>query len=65
MQINPGDPRAVCRIMRWPGCDPRPNYVTVLLQLLHLQPIAALEVFMALADHLAGRSSVLEMQVDG
>ena len=56
MQINPGAPRAVRLIMRRPGCDPRPVYVTALLQLLHLQPIRELEVLTAPADHLAGRS---------
>ena len=65
MQINPGDPRAVRLIMRWPGCDPRPIHVISLLQQLHLQPIAALEVMTALDDHLAGPSSDLEMQVEG
>ena len=65
MQINPGDPRAVRLIMRWPRCNPGPIYFTSLLQLLHLQPIAALEVLAALAEHLAGRSSVLETQVEG
>ena len=65
MQINPADPRVVRLIMRWPGCDPRPVYITALLQQLHLQPTAALEVRTALADHLAGRSSVLKTQVEG
>ena len=52
-------------MMRWPGRDPRPNYASALLQQLHLQPIAALEVLTALADHLTGRSSVVEIQVEG
>ena len=65
MQINPGDPRAVRLIMRWPGCDPWPVYVTTVLQHLHVEPIAPLEVVTALADNLAGRSSVMEMQVQG
>ena len=43
----------------------RPPGVTALLQLLHLQPIAALEVLTALADHLAGLSSILETEVEG
>ena len=50
--------------MRWPGSKPQPVYVTALLRLLHLQPIAALEVLTCLADHLAGRRGVLETQVE-
>ena len=65
MQINPSNPLAMPLIMRWPGRAPQPVYVTSLLQHLHLPPISALEVVTALADNLAGRSSVLEMQVEG
>ena len=57
MQINPGELRAVHFLTRWPGCDPRPIYVTALLQQLHLQPIAALEVLTVLTDHLAARTT--------
>ena len=32
--MKPGDLRAVRLIMRWPGCDPQPIYVTSLLQQL-------------------------------
>ena len=60
MQIKPGDPRALRLIMRWPACYPQPVYVTALLQQLHLQPIAPLEIVTALTDHLAGRSRVQE-----
>ena len=63
--MNASDPRAVRLIMCWPGCHPGPVYVTSLLQQLHLQPLLTLEVLTALAYHVAGRSSVLEEQVEG
>ena len=64
MQINPGDSR-VCLIIRWPSCDPRLVYLTALLQHMHRQLMAALELLTAMANYVASHNSILEMQVHG
>ena len=52
-------------ILRWPGSNPRPIYLGMLLQQLHLQPVAVLEFRTAMMDYVAARGSVLATRIEG
>ena len=52
-------------ILRWPGSDPRPIYLGMLLQQLHLQPVAVLEFLTAMMDYVVARGSVLATRIEG